>query len=153
MMAAESPANMLLLDTKECCMLRKVIAFTEVRTTLVFLLNAIKNLDEHKECKSLVVFRERVEKFSEWINLFLTAGDAPPDLPPECLLTEWQLDEIAKFARALAKCDNWIKCLSAHSRLDAASDFCFTLTARIPWTDAGHVAVVFQQALGQMEKP
>ena len=78
MMAAESPANMLLLDTKESCMLRKVIAFTEVRTTLAFLLNAINNLDEHVECKSLVVFRERVEKFSEWINQFLAARDAPP---------------------------------------------------------------------------
>lgn len=134
-------------------MLRKVIAFTEVRTTLAFLLNAIKQLDSDMECKSLVTFRERVEKFSEWINQYLADGDAPPDQPPEHLLTEWQLDEIAKFATSLTTCGHWIKRLSAHSSLDAASDFCFTLTARIPWTDAGHVAVVFQQALGHMEKP
>lgn len=152
---SNKPADLLLEPTKECGMLEMVIAFTEVRTAIAFLLKEITDLDGWMMCHGLVTFKDRLERFSGWIKSRLN-DDEPYEPPPQdATLTPVQLGQINDFLKELmTKATTWNACLDLYRKVDAASDFCFTLSARLQfWEDCDSVAVLFQQSLANLKKP
>ncbi len=150
-----SPADLLIEATKDCGMLDMVIAFAEVRTMIALLKKEITDMENSMNCPSLVLFKDRLEMFSTWIMSRLK-DDLPYETPPgPNALTAAHHDEIRAFLKGLVtKATTWNECLNLYKQVDAASELCFILAARLQfWEECQDMGIMLQQSLANLKKP